>query len=210
MRLWIPEIDQHPVAYIFGNKAGEAADRHGDIPMISADHLPQVFGVEPSGKRRRADEIAEHNRKLPALCRRPAFVGGRRYRTALAAQRGDCCEQFASVPDEADTQVLEIVGGQLRQYCGIDRVVAKRLFVLLHAEALKPGGDVHTRLPAAINSASVYLTQIAARALGISVADRRPRSRCASSNESRGIPSNAQILCHHHTRPDPDPVRASL
>jgi len=58
----------------------------------------------------------------------------------------------------------------------------------VHAEALEPGGDVHTRLPAAIATAPVYLTGIAGRALGISVAGRRPKSRYASCSDSREIP----------------------
>jgi hypothetical protein len=49
--------------------------------------------------------------------------------------------------DQADAEVPEIVGGQLRQHRGIDLVVAKGLFVLLQSEAVEPRRDVHARLP---------------------------------------------------------------
>src|SRR5580700_3185108 len=35
--------------------------------VIGADHLPQVFRIEPRGQRRRADQIAKHHRQLPAF-----------------------------------------------------------------------------------------------------------------------------------------------
>jgi hypothetical protein len=54
-------------------------------------------------------------------------------------------------------------------------------------------------LPTAITTAPVYLTGIAGRALGISLAGRRLKSRCASSNESGGISFfSARILRSHH------------
>ena len=134
------------------------------------------------------------------------MIGQNRSRqTIVAAQRGNRSEQPAPVPDQVDAQILKVVGGQFGQYGGVDRVVAKCLFVLLHAEALEPGGDVHTRLPAAITTAPVYLTGIAGRALAIGVGGRRP---CASSNESRGIPPLHECYAVATPRPDPDPVLA--
>jgi hypothetical protein len=83
---------------------------------------------------------------VPGAARRGAHWG---------AERSNGRQQFAAVADEADAEVLEVVGGQLRQYRGVDRVVAKRLFVLLHAEAVEPGRDVHVHLPdAALASSS--------------------------------------------------------
>ena len=58
----IAEIGQHPVAHILGDKAAAAADHLGNAAVIGADHYPQILGIEPSGQRRRADEIAEHHR----------------------------------------------------------------------------------------------------------------------------------------------------
>src|SRR5580704_2852409 len=64
------------------------------------------------------------------------------------------------MPDEVDPEVLEVVGGQLRQYCCVDRVVAKRLFILLQPETVEPGPDVHARLPDAVTAAGPYRTPI--------------------------------------------------
>jgi hypothetical protein len=60
---------------------------------------------------------------------------------------------------EIDTDVPPVLGSQLRQYRGVDRVVAKRLFVLLHPEAVEPGRDVHARLPDAVTAARLTLAQ---------------------------------------------------
>src|SRR5215831_4230371 len=45
-------------------------------------------------------------------------------------------------------EVLEVFGGQFRQYRGVNRVVAERLLVLLHPEPVEPCRNVHARLPA--------------------------------------------------------------
>ena len=73
MRMWVTEIDQHPVAHVLGDKAVEAPDRIGDGAVILPDQLAQILRVEPRRQRRRADQVAEHHRQLPALgidCRR--------------------------------------------------------------------------------------------------------------------------------------------
>ena len=67
MRLRIAEIDQHPVAHVFGDKAVEAADRLGDGAVVGADQLAQILRVKPRRERGRADQIAEHHRQLPAF-----------------------------------------------------------------------------------------------------------------------------------------------
>ena len=46
VRLGLAEIDQHAVAHVLGDKAGEARDRVGDTTVIGADHLAQILGVE--------------------------------------------------------------------------------------------------------------------------------------------------------------------
>jgi hypothetical protein len=61
----------------------------------------------------------------------------------VATQSGNRSQQPAPVPNQANAEVPQVVGRQLRQYRGVDRVVAKRLFVLLHAKAVEPGRDVH-------------------------------------------------------------------
>ena len=44
--LGVAEIDEHPVAHVFGNEAVEPSDCLRDAFMIGADHGTQIFGVE--------------------------------------------------------------------------------------------------------------------------------------------------------------------
>ena len=67
MRLRIAEIDQHPVAHVLGDKAVEAADRIGHGAVVGPDQLAQILRVKTRRQRRRADEVAEHHRQLPAF-----------------------------------------------------------------------------------------------------------------------------------------------
>src|SRR5215467_6730280 len=61
------------------------------------------------------------------------------------------------MPDEADAEILQVVCGQLWQHCGVDRVVAKRLFVLLQPEVPEPRRNVHARPPDAVTAAVIHL-----------------------------------------------------
>src|SRR5215831_11588780 len=60
--------------------------------------------------------------------------------------------------DEVDTNVPKVLGSQLGQNCGVDRIVTKRLFVLLQPETVEPRRNVHARLPDAVVAAWVHLT----------------------------------------------------
>jgi hypothetical protein len=134
MRLWVAEIDQYAVAHVPGDEAVEPGDNFGDSAVIRGDHVTQILGIEACGQRGRADQIAEHHGQLPAfgdggIGDLPTFDP--QFRLTLTAQCGDRSKQLAPVPDEAHAEILEVVGSQLRQYRGVNRVVAKRLFVSL-------------------------------------------------------------------------------
>jgi hypothetical protein len=66
---WVAEIHKHPVAHVLRDVPIEACNCFSDAAMVGADDLAQVLGVEPSGERRRTDEIAEHHGERPALGR---------------------------------------------------------------------------------------------------------------------------------------------
>src|SRR5271169_2961611 len=83
MRLGIAEINQDAVAHTLGDKTAKAADGVGDAAMVGADDLAQILGIEAGRQRRRADQIAEHHRKLPPLGL------GRDGRAALLARWGN-------------------------------------------------------------------------------------------------------------------------
>jgi hypothetical protein len=125
-----------------------------DLPnagLVAADHLAQVFGIEPSRKRSRAHEIAEHDRDLAALrlrsdrrllCR--GRDGGNRWR---GAQRGDGLEQPAPVTNRRDAEILQVFRGQARQQRGLDMVLLECRRVLLEAERPQLIGNIRLRRP---------------------------------------------------------------
>ena len=66
MRLRIAEIDQHPVAHVFGDKTVEPADRprpHGGSRRSALADPPGQTGRQ----RGRTDHVAEHYGQLPPL-----------------------------------------------------------------------------------------------------------------------------------------------
>ncbi len=63
----IAEIGEHPVAHVLGDKPAAAADHLGNAAVIGADHRPQILRVEPRRQCRRADQVAEHHRQMPAF-----------------------------------------------------------------------------------------------------------------------------------------------
>jgi hypothetical protein len=54
-------------AALLGDCASKTSPRGAFV--IGGDDLPQILRVEAGGERRRADEIAEHHRDLPAFGR---------------------------------------------------------------------------------------------------------------------------------------------
>ena len=67
VRLRITEINQHAVAHETGDEAAEAADGFSRICLVGDHHLAQVLRIEAHRERRRADEVAEHDRELAPL-----------------------------------------------------------------------------------------------------------------------------------------------
>jgi len=144
VRARIAKIDHDPVAHISRDETIETPRDLGNGLMIGGDQITQVLGIPPHRQCGRADEVAEHDRELPAL---NAGRSRNRIRSRAAAQCRNGGEQFAPVPDEVDTDVPEILGGQFGQYRCVNRVVAKRLLVLLQSEAAEPICDVHAYSP---------------------------------------------------------------
>jgi hypothetical protein len=139
------EINQHAVAHVFGDEAVEAANRLCHAPVIGADHLAQLFGIEPRRQRRRADQVAEHQRQLSAFRRRARR--GLRCRSRPRAQAGNGLQDLAAMTDRGDAEFLQIVGGQARQQFGSDVVLLEGDRVLLEAKRPQPPCDIHCRLP---------------------------------------------------------------
>ena len=118
------------VAHIFGDKAVEPGDHLGDGAVIGADDLAQILRIEPRRQRRRADEVAEHHRQLPAfgLGAELGYRGAPSSRSngRLGAERDDGGEQLAAVADRGHAKADQVVGRQLPQYLGVDIVIKER------------------------------------------------------------------------------------
>ena len=102
------------------------------------------------------DQIHEHHRQLPPfglgtlrdeLRTRRRRRGRRRCKGAVLlrqpAQSRDGVQQFPSVTNDPDAQVVQIVGGQRRQQLGVNRMLAERLLVALQPQLSQPCRDLH-------------------------------------------------------------------
>src|SRR6516225_289726 len=136
MRARVAEIDHDAVAHILGDKAFEPYNDFSDGAVIGGDNLAQILGVKACGELGRADQVAEHHRQLPAL-------GNRRRGPWLAAQRGDCFEQFAAVAPQHHAEILQILRRELGQGLLVDLMIAECDLVSIEAEAPQPDSYVH-------------------------------------------------------------------
>jgi hypothetical protein len=106
--LRISEITQDAVAHVAGDKPTKALDNLCDAAMVGADDPAQIFGIEPRGQGRRADQIAEHHRHLRSLGICSHRRGGGEGHLA-----GECCdrvEQPSTVPDRVYPDADQILG----------------------------------------------------------------------------------------------------
>jgi hypothetical protein len=92
-------------------------------------------GSSPRRECRRADQIAEHHRQLPAL----GLTGGSRRRSGCQwrfgrTEGGDGVEQATAMATQHDAKILEIFRGELGQCFQVDLVLAKCRFVTLKPE----------------------------------------------------------------------------
>jgi hypothetical protein len=65
--LRIPEERHHAVAQIFCDVAVEARNRSRSGAMIASHRLAPLLGVELTGDRGRAHQVAEQHRQMPPL-----------------------------------------------------------------------------------------------------------------------------------------------
>jgi hypothetical protein len=146
MRLGIAEIDQHTIAHVFGDKAGEASDPVGDAAVIGAEDLAQILGIKAGRERRRADQVAEHHGQLAPLSfgrdrsRRGCCLGDGPW--SSAAKRGDRRQQLAPMADRRDPEANQILGRQLGQYLPVDVVSRKGRRILPEPETPQPFGAI--------------------------------------------------------------------
>ena len=52
VRLWVPEVDEQPIAEVLGDVTFMAQDDFLGGGLVGADDLAQYLGIEASGERR--------------------------------------------------------------------------------------------------------------------------------------------------------------
>src|SRR5215472_6696123 len=145
----VSEIGQHAVAHVFGDEAIEPCDDLGDGTMVGAEDVAQILGVETRGQGCRPNEIAKHDRQLPALRFGRSHAAAERggwnwiWGRVGSAELGNGFEQLAAVPYRRYADVPQIIGCQFRQYRPIDFVVPEVGLVSLETQAPQPCPYVH-------------------------------------------------------------------
>src|SRR6478752_3641180 len=67
MRLWVAKICEHPITQVLCHEPTGADHGVGNASLIGRNDLPQIFGVQAGGKRRRTDQVNEYHRELTPL-----------------------------------------------------------------------------------------------------------------------------------------------
>ena len=152
----IAEEGHEPVAEPLQHVAAKPSHRRCGLVEIGVDQAAPILGVEPRRERRRTDQIAEHDRDRAALggdfrdsfrWRRRSRRRGGLPRSSRRRQCGYGSEQFAPIADGRDAYLLEVLRRQVRKYCFVDPVVAKRGLVSLKANLFQPRSEVHAPGP---------------------------------------------------------------
>jgi hypothetical protein len=143
----IAEIDQDAVAHVLGDETIEPGDDLGDGAVIGGDDLAQILGIEARGECGRADQIAEHYRKLPAfgISGSRGISGYRHHRSGgqCGAERSNRGEELAAMADRGHADADQVVGRQLRQHFAIDIVVPECRRVSFEPQPAQPRHYVH-------------------------------------------------------------------
>jgi len=129
----IAEIDARAVPRPLGDVAVEAGYRGRDGTLKCPEQVTHVFRIELRRQCGRIDEIAEHHRQLTPIGRVLRLRLFRRLDRCFAGKLADRAQQLQPVP-ERNTQVFEVLIGQLRQNVGVNLAFTKDGFVLTQAQ----------------------------------------------------------------------------
>jgi hypothetical protein len=145
----VAKVDKHAVAQILRHEAAETAHGFSDAFMIGRDYFAQVFRVHPSRECGRTNEVGEHHRNLTALgsVRRSLGDSWRSYGSlGRAFEIRDRTQELPAMPERRDTNLFEILIGQVPQNIEVDIVLGKALGVLPESELFEPVRNwVHRR-----------------------------------------------------------------
>ncbi len=121
----------------------------GSSGLISPDHLPVLFRVQPFGQGAGIDQVTEHDGELTTLGFR---VRSNRYRRRLLAliigssrrrldhRRNRFHQLLAGA--KRDIEILEILFGQIRQNLDIDFIFGEHRRIFCKSDARKPLVDL--------------------------------------------------------------------
>ena len=116
MRMRVTEIGEHTVSHVAGDDSLVECDDLLDGGVVGPYHPPQVLGIEPDCKFRRADQIAAQDRQLPPLGIRSRHrLGGPRLQLCGNGplHAGDRAQHLATMSEE-DAEILEVLLRQIR------------------------------------------------------------------------------------------------
>ena len=152
VRLWVAEIDQHPVTHIFRDVTIPALDHFCTAILVRPDDRTHVLGIEPSREFGRAYQINQHHCELAPLGdasrRRSCLAAKRRVRPCrFFSEIRYRLQQPLAVSERRDAQLLEIVPGERAQDLTVDGVRDERLGVLLKPLLGQPPRDVKHAAP---------------------------------------------------------------
>jgi len=146
--LRIAEIDQNAVAHVFGNGAAMLCNHTGAGFLILADQIGEILRVQPGRKLGGTDQVAEHDRQMPAFGALQVIQGGGRSKGFVGQRRQvrNGLQQSFPFRQTRDAKVLEVFVGQFAKQGGIDAVFLKCHRVLIEPKASQPRTNVHSRL----------------------------------------------------------------
>ncbi len=143
VRPGITKISKYTIAHVLGNETTCPGNYIRATPVIGGEDLPHVFWIEPRREGRGADEITEHNGKLPSVS--VVAWHGRgcdwRYCNGAVVKLGNRAQHLAAMPKQ-DAKVLEILVRQIAEDRVINTVLGKDLGILGQTERCQP---LHSR-----------------------------------------------------------------
>ena len=137
----IAEVGENAIAHVAGHETVETIDCRLTGILVSQIHLPQILRVQTPGEFGRADQIAEHHRKLAPFCISLLWTrrcrGGINKRRRVIAKRGDRLEKFLAW-SKGNGELFQILFGQLGKNLEVDLLFGEQLRVLAETEPVQP------------------------------------------------------------------------
>src|SRR6185503_2758908 len=103
------EIGEYAIAHVSGDEPTRLGDLLATAPVVRADNLPQILGIELGRHNCRADKISEQHCELTPLGLVPASPLGC---TCGLVEFGNCAQHSLAMP-ERDSNFFEVLVSQI-------------------------------------------------------------------------------------------------